>query len=66
MTQESANFCMDTERKESIQEICQKTEMNVTTDSDPFYNENNIHYLEKKAENYKAGKLRLVEHKLIE
>ena len=33
---------------------------------DPFYSENNLRYLEKKLENYKAGKLKLVEHELIE
>ncbi len=33
---------------------------------DPFYNESNIRYLEKKMQDYKAGKLRLVEHELIE
>ena len=34
--------------------------------SDPFYNESNIRYLEKKMQDYKAGKLRLAEHELIE
>lgn len=34
--------------------------------ADPFYNENNIRYLEEKAEAYKAGNLKLVEHELIE
>ena len=33
---------------------------------DPFYSESNIHYLEKKMQDYKAGKLRLAEHELIE
>ena len=33
---------------------------------DPFYNESNIRYLEKKMQDYKAGKLRLAEHELIE
>ena len=33
---------------------------------DPFYSENNLRYLEKKLENYKAGKLKLAEHELIE
>ena len=34
--------------------------------ADPFYNEENIRYLEKKMRDYKAGKLRLAEHELIE
>lgn len=34
--------------------------------ADPFYDENNIRYLEKKAEAYKAGHLKLAEHELIE
>ena len=33
---------------------------------DPFYSESNIRYLEKKMQDYKAGKLRLAEHELIE
>lgn len=33
---------------------------------DPFYSENNISYLEKKAADYKAGKLKFAEHELIE
>lgn len=34
--------------------------------ADPFYSESNIRYLEKKLEDYKAGRLPLVEHGLIE
>ncbi|MBQ6502647.1 MAG: type II toxin-antitoxin system RelB/DinJ family antitoxin [Flexilinea sp.] len=34
-------------------------------DPDPFYSEANIRYLEKKMDDYKAGKLHLVEHDLI-
>lgn len=34
--------------------------------ADPFYNENNIRYLEEKAKAYKAGNLKLAEHELIE
>lgn len=33
---------------------------------DPFYSENNIRHLEKKMEEYKAGRLQLAEHELIE
>ena len=33
---------------------------------DPFYSESNIRYLEKKMADYKAGKLHLTEHELIE
>lgn len=33
---------------------------------DPFYTESNIRYLEKKAADYKAGKLKFAEHNLIE
>lgn len=33
---------------------------------DPFYSESNIRYLEKKMEEYKAGKLQSAEHELIE
>lgn len=34
--------------------------------TDPFYSENNMRYLKKKMEDYKAGRLNLVEHDLIE
>lgn len=34
--------------------------------ADPFYSENNLRYLEKKMEDYKAGQLNFVEHELIE
>ena len=34
--------------------------------ADPFYSESNIRYLEKKMEDYKTGRLQLVEHELIE
>ena len=33
---------------------------------DPFYDERNLRYLEQKMVDYKAGKLRFVEHDLIE
>ena len=33
---------------------------------DPFYSESNISYLEEKLATYKAGKLKLSEHELIE
>lgn len=34
--------------------------------ADPFYSENNIRYLERKMEEYKAGKLIFEEHSLVE
>lgn len=34
--------------------------------AEPFYSENNIQYLEKKMEDYKAGKLKFASHELIE
>ena len=33
--------------------------------ADPFYSESNMRYLEKKMEDYKAGRLNLTEHELI-
>ncbi len=32
---------------------------------DPFYNDNNIHYLEQKMADYKAGQLKFAQHPLI-
>lgn len=58
MAQTSVNFRMDAELKEFVEEI--------TTVPDPFYSESNIRYLEKKMEDYKAGRLKLAEHELIE
>ena len=34
--------------------------------ADPFYSASNINYLEKKAADYEAGKLKFAEHDLIE
>lgn len=34
--------------------------------SDPFYDEKNVRYLEKKMADYKAGTLKFAEHELIE
>jgi len=77
MAQTSVNFRMDAELKESVEEICRKMRMNLTTaitifctkvaqerripfeitaDPGPFYRESNIRYLEKKMEDYNAGR----------
>ncbi|HBN56595.1 MAG TPA: type II toxin-antitoxin system antitoxin, RelB/DinJ family [Lachnospiraceae bacterium] len=85
MAQTSVNFRMDAELKETVEEICKKMGMNLTTaitifctkvaqerripfeitaDPDPFYNENNTRYLEKKMDDYRAGRLKLAEHEL--
>lgn len=34
--------------------------------ADPFYSESNIHYLEKKMEDYKTGRIKFAAHELIE
>ena len=33
--------------------------------TDPFYSENNIRYLERQMADYRAGRMKLVEHDLI-
>ena len=38
----------------------------VSAPVDPFYSEANIRYLEQKYEEYKAGRLQMAEHELIE
>ena len=38
----------------------------ITADADSFYSESNIRYLEKKMEDYKAGRLKLAEHELLD
>lgn len=54
MAQTSEKFRIDAELKE------------FNADPDPFYSESNIRYLEKMAEDYKAGRLKFAEHELIE
>ena len=34
--------------------------------ANPFYSEGNMRYLERKMEDYKAGRLQFAEHELIE
>lgn len=52
--------------------FCKKMEQerripfDITADPDPFYSESNLSYLEKKMEDYKAGRLKLAEHELAE
>ncbi|MCI8827691.1 MAG: type II toxin-antitoxin system RelB/DinJ family antitoxin [Ruminiclostridium sp.] len=38
----------------------------ITADPDPFYSESNLRHLEKKMEDYRAGRLKLAEHDLLE
>lgn len=38
----------------------------ITAEPDSFYTESNIRYLEKKMADYKAGRLKLSEHDLLE
>lgn len=38
----------------------------ITADPDPFYGESNLRHLEKKKEDYRARRLKLAEHELIE
>lgn len=43
-----------------------KIPFEISAADDPFYNENNIRYLEKILEDYKAGRLHFEEHELME
>lgn len=55
-------FCRKVEQERKIPfEITAEAEAD-----DPFYSESNMRYLRKKMEDYKAGRLKLVEHDLIE
>lgn len=38
----------------------------ITADPDPFYSNSNIRYLEEKMSDYKAGRLKLSTHELLE
>ena len=52
--------------------FCKKVEQErripfeITADADPFYSESNIRYLEQKMADYKAGRLKLAEHELLD
>ena len=52
--------------------FCKKVEQerripfDITADADPFYSESNIRYLEQKMADYKAGRLKLAEHELLD
>ena len=53
-------FCRKVEQERKIP-------FEITAEADdPFYSESNMRYLRKKMEDYKAGRLKLVEHDLIE
>ena len=52
-------FCRKVEQERKIP-------FEITADPDPFYSESNIRYLEKKMQDYKAGRLKLAEHELLE
>ena len=43
-----------------------KTFREASNSADPFYSEGNMRYLERKMEDYKAGRLQFAEHELIE
>ena len=46
--------------------ICCEKRIPFEISVDPFYSESNIQYLERKVAEYKAGRLKLSEHELIE
>lgn len=49
-----------------LKKIAREKRIPFELSADPFYSESNIHYLEKKMEDYKKGKLRFSEHGLVE
>ena len=73
MAQTNINIRMDENLKKQFAAFCvfaktavrkQKIPFEISTD--PFYSTSNIGYLEKKMADYKAGKLQLAEHELVE
>ena len=52
--------------KAIVKKICFEKHINFDIKIDPFYSDSNISYLEKKLTDYKAGKLKLESHDLIE
>ena len=52
----NVNFRLDEVDKKRMENVCNELGLSM----------NNLRYLEEKLENYKAGKLKLAEHELIE
>lgn len=50
------NFRIDEDVKKDMEDV----------DPDPFYSNSNIRYLEEKMSDYKAGRLKLSAHELLE
>jgi len=46
--------------------VCREKRIPFDVSVDPFYSESNIRYLEQKMADYKAGRIKVAEHELIE
>ena len=85
MGQSMINIRMDTDEKNSFEDVCNQLGITITAafkifakkvirerripfdlSLDPFYNDTNLHYLEKITGEIDSGKAQLSEHKLTE
>jgi DNA-damage-inducible protein J len=58
----NVNFRLDEDVKKSMEQVCSELGLSMN----PFYSESNIRYLEQKMADYKAGRIKVAEHELIE
>ena len=65
-TFDDIGLSMSTDINIFLKKVARERRIPFELTADPFYSESNMHYLEKKMEDYKAGRLNLVEHELIE
>lgn len=65
-TLEEIGLSMSTAINIFLKKVVREQRIPFELTADPFYSESNIRYLEKKMEDYKAGRLNLVEHELLD
>ena len=49
-----------------LKKVARERRIPLELTADPFYSESNMHYLEKKMDDYKVGRLNLAERELLE
>lgn len=65
-TFDAIGLSMSTAINVFLKKVARERRIPFELSADPFYSESNMRYLEKKLEGYKAGRLHLSEHELIE
>ena len=65
-TFDEIGFILSTEINIFLKKVARERRIPFELSADPFYSDSNMRYLEKKMEDYKAGRLSISEHDLIE